>query len=256
MVLLPLAIVDRDPGLGRLLVQQPREVDPLGLPVVDRPHHVELVDAADHLVEGAEAELRHQLAHFLGDKEEIVDDVLGLTGEALAQHRVLRRDADRAGVEMALAHHDAAGGDQWRRRKAELVGAEHRADHDIAAGPEPAIDLHRDAAAQPVAHQCLLRLGEPDLPGRAGMGQRGQRAGAGAALEPGDRDMVGARLADPGRDRADADLGDQLDRNARPRIGVLQIVDQLRQILDRIDVVVRRRRDRARRRASSSAPRR
>ena len=75
------------------------------------------------------------------------------------------------------------------------------------------------------------------------MGQRGQRAGAGAALEAGDRDMVGARLADARRDRADPDLGDQLHRNVGPRVGVLQIVDQLRQILDRIDVVVRRRRD-------------
>ena len=139
--------------------------------MIDRRHHVEPVDPADHLVEVAEAQLRHQFADFLGDKEEIVDDVLGLAGEALAQHRVLRRDADRASVQVTLAHHDAAGGDQGRGRKAKLVGAEHRADDDVAAGPEAAIDLHRDAAAQPIAHQGLLRLGEADLPGRAGMGQ-------------------------------------------------------------------------------------
>ena len=66
---------------------------------------------------------------------------------------------------MALAHHDAAGGDQRRGREAELVGAEQRADDDVAPGPQAAIDLHRDAAAQPVAHQRLLRLGEADLPG-------------------------------------------------------------------------------------------
>jgi hypothetical protein len=146
---------------------------------------------------------------------------------------------------MALAHHHAAGGDQRRGREAELVGAQQRADHDIAPGPEAAVDLHRDAAAQAVAHQGLLGLGEADLPGRAGMGQRGQRAGAGAALEPGDRHMVGARLGDAGGDRADPDLGHQLDRHRGLGIGVLQIVDQLRQILDRIDVVVRRRRDEA-----------
>src|SRR3984893_10809407 len=113
MVLLPLAIVDRDSALRRLLVQQTREVDPLGLPVVDRLHHIELVDPAHHLVEGAEAESRHPLAHFFGDKEEIIDDVLGLSGEALAQYRVLRRNADRAGIEMALAQSGAAGMDTW-----------------------------------------------------------------------------------------------------------------------------------------------
>ena len=112
----------------------------------------------------AEAERRHELAHLLGDEEEIVDDVLGRAVEALAQHRVLGRDADRAGVEVALAHHDAAGGDQRRGREAELVGAEQRADDDVAAGAEAAVDLHGDAAAQPVGDQRLVGLGEADLP--------------------------------------------------------------------------------------------
>ena len=76
-------------------------------------------------------------ASFLGHHEEVVDDVLRLAGELLAQHRILRRDADRAGVEMTLPHHDAAERDQRRGREAELLGAEQRGDHDVAAGLEP-----------------------------------------------------------------------------------------------------------------------
>ena len=143
--------------------------------------------------------------------------MLGLAGEALAQHRVLRRDADRAGVEMALAHHDAAGGDQRRGREAELVGAEQRADHHVAAGADAAVDLHGDAAAQPVGDQRLVGLGEPDLPRRAGVLDRGERRGAGAALEARDGDVVGARLRDAGGDGADADLGDELHRHVAGR---------------------------------------
>ncbi len=225
--------------------EQLREVEPLGLPVRHQRRLVEHLGLADHLVEGAVAERGHDLAHFLGDEEEVVDDVLGLAGEALAQHRVLGRDADRAGVEMALAHHDAAGRDQGRGGEAELVGAEQRADHDVASGAEAAVDLHHDAAAQPLAHQRLVGFGEADFPGAAGVLDRGQRRGAGAALEARDGDMVGARLGDAGGDRADADFGDQLDRDLAVRIDVLQVVDELRQILDRIDVVMRRRRDQA-----------
>ena len=125
---------------------------------------VEHLGLADHLVEGAVAERGHDLADFLGDEEEVVDDVLGLAGEALAQHRILRRDADRAGVEMALAHHDAAGRDQGRGGEAEFVGAEQRADHDVASGAEAAVDLHHDAAAQPLAHQRLVGFGKADFP--------------------------------------------------------------------------------------------
>src|ERR1700757_4394098 len=82
VVVLPLAIVDRHPGPGRCAMEQTAQIDALGLPVLDRPNHVALVDPADHLLETSEAELRHQLANFFGDEEEIVDDMLGLAGEA------------------------------------------------------------------------------------------------------------------------------------------------------------------------------
>ena len=137
--------------------------------------------------------------------------------------------------------------------EAELVGAKQRADHHVAAGADAAVDLHGDAAAQPVRHQRLVSLGEPDFPRRAGVLDRGQRRGAGAALEAGDGDVVGARLGDAGRDRADTDFGDELHRHVAVGVDVLQIEDELRQVLDRVDVVVRRRRDQADARASSGA---
>ena len=104
--------------------------------MIDARPHVEEIRAAYEVVEPAHPEPGHDLAHFLGNEEEIIDDVLRLPGEFLAQFRILGRDADRAGIEMALAHHDAAGGDQRRSGKPELVRAQHRSNHDIAAGPE------------------------------------------------------------------------------------------------------------------------
>ena len=57
--------------------------------------------------------------------------------------------------------------------------------------------------------------------------------------------MVGARLGDAGGNRADTHLGDQLDRDVGFLIGVFQVENELREILNRIDVMVRRRRDEA-----------
>ncbi len=128
-------------------------------------------------------------AQFLGDEEEVVDHMLGRAGEALAQHRVLRRYADRAGVEMTLAHHDAARRDQRRGGETEFVRAEQCADGDIAPGAQAAIDLHRDAAAQIVEQQGLLRLGETDFPRASGVGERGERRSTRPALVTRYRDM-------------------------------------------------------------------
>jgi hypothetical protein len=144
---------------------------------------------------------------------------------------------------VADAHHDAAGDDQRRGGEAVLLGAEQRADDDVAAGLELAVDLHHDPVAQAVEQQRLLRLGQAELPRRAGVLERGQRGGAGAAVVAGDEHHVGVRLGHARGDRADADLGHQLDVDPGPVVGVLQVVDELGEVLDRVDVVVRRRRD-------------
>jgi hypothetical protein len=123
------------------LVEHFREVEPLGLPVRESVVLGEKLGLADDLVDLAVAHLGEKLAHFLGDEEEEVDDMLGGAFETLAQHRILRGDADRASVEVALAHHDAARRDQGRGREAELIGAQKRADDDVATGAKPAIDL-------------------------------------------------------------------------------------------------------------------
>ena len=59
----------------------------------------------------------------------------------------------------------------------------------------------------------------------------------------GDDDVVGVGLGDSGGDSADAELGDQLDADGGAGIDALEVVDELRQIFDGVDVVVRRRRD-------------
>ena len=185
------------------------------------------------------------LADLLGDVLEEGLDELGLAGEPRAQLGVLGGDADRAGVEVADAHHDAAADDERGRGEAELLGAEQRGDDDVATGLELAVALDDDPVAQPVEHQGLLGLGEADLPGSAGVLERGERRGAGAAVVAGDEHDVGVRLGDAGGDGADADLGDQLDVDPGLGVGVLEVVDQLGEVLDRVDVVVRRRADQA-----------
>ena len=111
-----------------------------------------------------------------GDEAHEIDDVLGLAGEALAQLRVLRGHADRAGVQVADAHHDAAQRHQRRGGKAEFLGAQQRGDDHVAAGLQLAVGLHDDAAAQIVEHERLVRFGQAQFPGNAGVLDAGLRA--------------------------------------------------------------------------------
>ncbi len=194
--------------------------------MVDGVAGFEDVGAADHLVERAEAELGHDLADFLGDEAHEVHGVFRTTGEVLAELRVLGGDADRAGVEVAHAHHDATEGHQRARGEAELFGAEEGGDDDVAAGLQLAVGLDDDAGAEVVEDEGLVGLGEAEFPRQAGMLDGGLRRGARAAVEAGDQDDVRVRLGHAGGDGADADFRDELHADARGAVGVLQVMDE------------------------------
>ena len=169
--------------------------------------------------------------------------VLRLAGEALPQLGVLRGHAHRAGVQVALAHHDAAERDEDRRAEAELLGPQQGGDGQVAAGLQLPVHLDADAVAQAVGDQRLLRLRQAQFPRQARVLDARQGAGARAAVVAGDEDHVGLALGHACGDRADADLRDEFDGDAGGGVDGLQVVDQLGQVFDGIDVVVRRRRD-------------
>ena len=207
------------------------------------PPLAEQIGAADGLVEGAETQAREEAAHLESDEAEVRLDHLGRAGELLAQLGPLARDPHRARVEVTRSHHQAPLCEEERGAERELVRAEQRGDHDVAASLEAAVDAHPHAAPQAVRDERLLCLGEPELPRRASVLDRRERARAGAAVGSCDMDDVRACLRDTGRDHADARRRDELHRDVRVGVDLLQVEDELGEVLDRVDVVVRRRRD-------------
>ena len=112
-----------------------------------RPGGVQRTDLAHHLVDGAEAQLCHQLPDLFGDEHEEVLHEFRLAGEPCAQQRVLGGHTHRAGVEVTHPHHDAARHHQRCGGEPEFLGAQQCGDHHIAAGLELTVDLHDDPVA-------------------------------------------------------------------------------------------------------------
>ncbi len=169
--------------------------------------------------------------------------MLWLTFEALAQLRILRRNTHRAGVEVTLAHHDATSCNQWCGGKTELVRSQQGTDDNVAPGAKAAIHLDSDPSAQVVEHQGLVGFRKANFPWRSGVldGRQGGRPGA--AFKARDRHMVGPRFGNASGNSADTNLGNQFNAHIPIWIDVLQIVDQLGQIFDGVDVMVRGRGD-------------
>ena len=231
-------------GLGRVrgghVHQQAGQVQQVGLRMVRDMALAQEFCAADDLLDGADAQAGENPAHLLRHAVEEVHDHVGRALELGPEAFVLAGDADGAGVEVALAHIDAPECDQGRRAEVELLGAQDGRLHDVNAGAHAAVGAEHDAVAEVVHHEDLLGLGDAQFPGRARVLDRREGRGARAAVVARNQDDVGVRLGDAGGDRAHAGFGDELDADLGAGIDLLQVVDELGQILDRIDVVVRR----------------
>jgi hypothetical protein len=172
---------------------------------------IEELDVSDHVVDLAEPKLRHDLPKLFCDPQQILHDAVGCTCEASPQLRILGRNADGAGVEVAHAHEDAPHGDKGCRRKAVFIGAEQRRDGDISAGLQSTIGLHLDATPQVVHDQGLLGLRESDLPGEPRVLDGGLGRCTRSAVHPGNQHAVGLPLGDSRRDGSHAGNRHQLD---------------------------------------------
>ena len=78
----------------------------------------------------------------------------------------------------------------------------------------------------------MLGLRETEFPRPASMLERGEGAGTGTAVVARDEHDVSLGFRHASSNRAHARLSNELDVDASYRIGVLQVVDQLLEILD------------------------
>ena len=230
-----------DGSVGVRTVQEVLQVDRLGFPVAEVIALFQAIVAADHFVDGMEAQAGHDFPQVLCDEAHEVDDVFRFALEAFAQFFVLCADAVRAGIEVADTQHMAADGQERRRTETKDFSAEKSGDGDVAAGEQFAVDFQGDAVAQAVEEQRLLDFGQADFPGQAGMAQAGTRRSAGPAVIAADDDVVGFCFDDTGCNRADAGAGRQFDADRSLAVGVLEVEDKFGQVFDGVDIVMRRR---------------
>ena len=204
---------------------------------------VQQIHSADGLFQRATSQLRQQLPHFFGHELHEIHHELRLAGELFAQLGILRGYSHRASVQVADSHHHAARHHQRRSCEAEFFCAQQGCDHHISACLELPVGLHHDSVAQVVEQQGLLRLCQAQLPRGACVLDGCERGRSRAAVVAGNQHHIAVSFGNAGRHSAHANLRNQLHMDASFGIGIFQVVDELGQVFNGIDVVMRRRRD-------------
>src|SRR5882724_10443803 len=144
---------------------------------------------------------------------------------------------------MALARHDATDGEERGRAETKLVRAENGSKDDIACKFQASVNAERETRTEARANQGVVRFAQTDFPGKPGVLDGSERRGASAAIVAANGDDVRAGLGDSGGDDANARAGNQLYTDAGARIHSAQVVDQLREVFNAVNIVMRRRRN-------------
>ena len=88
-----------------------------------------------------------------------------------------------------------------------------------------------------------MHLRQAQLPRGTGVLDGGERASRGAAIVARHGDQVRIGFGDASGNGADPWLGDEFHRDLRVWVDLLEVKDQLRQVFDGVNIVVRRRRN-------------
>ena len=157
--------------------------------------------------------------------------------------RILCGNANRTGIQIADTHHDTAHGYQRSSCETILLCTQHCCDDHVTACHHFTIGFNDNLRTQVVLNQCLMGFGQTQFPRQTGIVDRTAGSCTGTAVITGDQDDTCASLGNTGSDCSDTGLRYQLYRDSGLLVGILQIIDQLCQVLNGVDIVVRRRRN-------------
>ena len=141
--------------------------------------------------------------------------------EAFSQLRVLGRDANRTGIQVADTHHDAAHGYQRSGCETELLGTQNAGNSHITSGHQLTVSLQNDFVSQAVHDQGLMCLSHAKLPRKSRIVDGVSRSSTGTAVKTGYQDNLCTCLCNTGCYGSHTSFRYQFYRDPCSGVGIL-----------------------------------
>ena len=133
------------------------------------------VCASNNLVQRPCTDGGEHFAHFGCVEGDQVHNLVSIASELFTQRLVLCTHANRAGIGLALAHHDAPHRDQRGCPDAVFLGTQHRRHDDVTARAQATVGPQGHTVAQLVHRKHLMCFRQAHLPRQTGVFDRGRR---------------------------------------------------------------------------------
>ena len=201
------------------------------------------VRTPDQIIELANPQLSHELTHFFTDGIKEGHNVFRFTPEFESKLILLGRHPNRTGVQVAHSEHGTAGSNQRSGSKVEFFSSQQGTHDDVSPCLEATIGSEHHPGAQIIEHEGLLCFSKTQLERHTRILDRALRRGPGSTVIATDENHIGKRLGNTGSNGSDSGASHEFDTHLGARIDLFEVVNELRQIFDRVNIVVRWRRN-------------
>mmetsp|Transcript_10574 Transcript_10574/g.31170 ORF Transcript_10574/g.31170 Transcript_10574/m.31170 type:complete len:242 (+) Transcript_10574:1238-1963(+) len=194
---------------------------------------------ANHVLHIAITKLCHNLTDFFCHEEEVVHDMFGLTREFLSELFVLCCNANRACVEMAFAHHNATHRNKRSSGETKFFSTKKACNRHITTRLQLTISLKLDPMPQVVQNERLLRFSNTKFPWKASTFHTSPSSCASSTIMTTDGDVIRKCLRNASSNYTNTHFRNKFHRHLTSWLRIFQIMNELRKILDRVNIVVR-----------------
>ena len=203
------------------------------------------VCTAYHLINGGNTKACHVLSQLLCDKAHEVLHILRFSAESLTKLRILGSHTNRTGIQVADSHHHAAHSYKRCCCKTEFLCTEKCCNGNVPTAHQLTVCLDTYTVTKSVHDQCLMCFCKSKLPWKSCIMDGASWRCSCTSVISGDQNSLCSGLCNTGGYSTNTSLRNQLYGNIRIFICIFQVIDQLCKILDRVDIMMRRRGDQA-----------
>mmetsp|Transcript_27706 Transcript_27706/g.41062 ORF Transcript_27706/g.41062 Transcript_27706/m.41062 type:complete len:201 (-) Transcript_27706:94-696(-) len=198
-----------------------------------------MLSLANHVLHCTVSKLSHGLTNLFSHQEEVVHYVLGLPRKLLSQLLILGCNSYWACIQVTLAHHDTSQSNEGSSGETVFLGSEKTRNDDITSSLQLTISLKFDSVTKSVEYKSLLRLCKTKFPRETCTLQSSPSSSSSSSVMSTNDNVVRKSLCNSSGYNSNTDLRYKFDRYLTMGLGILQVVNELGKILDRVDIVVR-----------------
>ena len=224
------------------LIQNTCQINGFSFPIINF-FRSEFLNVTNHFLNRFNSNFSHPFSKVLGYKTHKVLNILRLSGKFLSKRGILSSHTNRTCIQVTNSHHNTAHSYKRPRSETKFLSAQKSGDSDITTCKKLSVSLNNDPVSQIIHKKSLMGFSHTQFPWKSGVTHTCPRSGSRTPVITTYKNNISPAFSDADGNSPDSRLRNKLNAYSGVPVSVFKVVNKLSQILNRIYIMMRRRRD-------------